>query len=1085
MSSPTSRHGALAWMVTNPVAAKLLMIAFIAAGLFVLPRLKQEVFPEFAIDVITITVAYPGASPEEVERGVTKSVEEAVRGRDNIKLVTSTSAEGAANVTLELELGADKDRVLNDIKVAVDRITSFPEDIERPVVALVEIRNHVVSMVLYGDVSEKALRDLADRARDELTRDPRVSQVELSGIRPVEISVEVPRHQLAQHGITLDQIAAAVRAANVELPAGAVRTEKGEVLVRTTERRDVGRDFEDIVVASNPNGAVLRLGDIAHIDDGFREIDQRAYFNGKPAAMVQVYRAGDQTPMDVSEAVRAWIDEHRQRLPPGVEVAVWNDRSEMFQRRIDLLVDNAIQGLILVVLCLGLFLEPRLAFWVSMGIPTSMLGALIFMPAWDVSINMISLVGFIITTGVVVDDAIVIGDAIHKRKSEGLEPLEASIRGVRDVSVPVVFSVLTTCVAFCPLLFVPGTTGKFFRNIPTVVITVLLISLMESVFVLPAHIAHASALWHGLSRKVLSRLGVDALWSFLVEKQTAFSTRFERMVERHYGPLLRRIVEVRYLTLSAALAVLIAAFGYVASGRMAFTFMPKIEGDVVFAQLRMPFGTPAATTDAHLQRMVAAAQDVLRESGGIEASSRGIFAQVGAATGGGMSPARGGGESGSHVAEVAVFMTPVGARRLSASELGDRWRRQVGEIAGAETVKFTSSTGSSTEPPIAIQLSHQDPAVLETAAAELAASLGTFDGVKDVDDGVVMGKEQVDLALRPEARAQGVTEVELARQVRSSFFGVEAARQQRGRDELRVYVRLPDDERASLFDLDELMVRTPGGGEIPLREAADARWRHAYTSIQREDGRRAVTVDADVEQGKANANQVMGDVQRDVLPPLAAKYPGLDHRPAGQQRRQAESLGSLADGFKLALLAMFVLIAIGLRNLAQPLIILLDIPFGMVGALIGHRLLGYDLSMLSMMGFVAMSGVVVNDSIVLVDAINERRAEGAGSVDAVVTAAVWRFRAITLTSLTTFVGLAPLILERDLQARFLVPLAISLGFGVTFSTVSTLLIVPCIHVAYDDLAERVHRLLGVGPTGPMPSDTAGPAETADAPGTRT
>jgi multidrug efflux pump subunit AcrB len=1052
---PVRDHkGPLAWMAKNAVASNVLMAALVIGGLVFMSRVKQEVFPEFNLDVVSIQIAYPGASPEEVERAVTKTVEENIRGIDGVKTVTSTSAEGVAAINVELELDVNADRALNDVKAAVDRISSFPQDVEQPVVSLAEFQNQVLALVLYGDADEKALRALADKVRDELLQVDGISKAELAAVRQPEISIEVPKEKLRSFGLTLPQVAAAVTAANIELPAGAIKTDKGEILLRTAQRRDWGTEFESIVVLSQKDGSEVRLSDIATIKDEFQDNDQVAKFNGKPAAMIRVYRVGNETPVGVSELVYKYIEEHQKDLPPGVEVSVWGDASEMYRQRMDLLMRNAYLGLALVLLCLGLFLEIRLAFWVTLGIPISFLGAFLFLPVADISINMISLFAFIVTLGIVVDDAIVVGEAIYKRRQDGLPLAKAAVVGLHDVATPVIFSVLTTVVAFSPLLFVPGTMGKFFRNIPIVVITVLLMSLIESLLVLPAHLSHKNPIATGMGRLIAKIFG-ERLGPFgaVHRAQQRFSARFERFVETVFTPQLAWVARNRYLAIGAGFALLVGTLGYVASGRMDFTFMTKIEGDQVFAQLQMPVGTPAEETAKHLERMLATLEETIEEGGGAEANSRGMFSQLGAANFGGIGrgPSGGGASGGGHIAEVAIYLKPPDERAMQTRDLVATWRKKLGEIPGADSLKFTYTTGASAEAPISIRLDHSDVPTLEAAGADLASRLASFTGVKDIDDGVALGKTQLDFTLKPEARSLGITETELARQVRAAFFGAEASRQQRGRDEVRVYVRLPKDERTSLYDLEELRIRTPQGGEIPLAMAADVRWGRAYTSIVREDGRRVITVEADVEEGVTNANKVMAEVRERVFPEIQKEYPGLGYGLGGQQKRQAESLGALGTGFMLALILMYALMAIPFRSYVQPLIIMSAIPFGLVGAIGGHLIMGYDLSILSAMGFVALSGVVVNDSLVLISAINEFRAQGMHLFDAVVAGAARRFRPILLTSLTTFFGLAPMIVETSVQARFLIPMALSLGFGVIFSTFVILMIVPCLYLVLEDV----------------------------------
>jgi multidrug efflux pump subunit AcrB len=1039
--------GALAWMTRNSVAANLIMAALIFGGLLFLTRVKQEVFPEFELDIITVVVPYPGASPEEVEKAVTRTIEETVRGIDGIKAVTSVSSEGAASVMIELLLDANPNKALNDVKAAVDRIASFPANVEEPITSRVDIKREVVSLVLYGEASEKAIRALAESVRDGLLADPRITQVELTGVRPLEISVEVPRENLRAYGLTLDQVAAAIRDANVEVPAGAIKTERGEILLRTAERRDFGRDFHDIVVLSGSDGSRLRLGELASIDDSFRETDQEAYFNGKPGVALQVYRVGDETPTQVSDAVHEYIEANERSLPVGMHFVVSNDRSEMYRQRIDLLLDNAYLGLALVLLCLGLFLEIRLAFWVTVGIPVSFLGAILFLPATGVSLNMISLFAFIVTLGIVVDDAIVVGEAVYKRRRDGLPAMRAAVAGVNDVVMPVTFSVLTTIVAFSPLMFVPGDAGKFFRNIPTVVILVLAISLIESLLVLPAHLGHENPIARMLRGLVSSWFGPRlGPFGWLARAQERFSEGYESFIERRYRPVVEKFALNRWIVIAGSIALLIVSLGVIAGGRIDFTFMPKIESDSVSVQLSMPYGTPAADSKRHMDHIVTCARDVLEVAGGVEVNALGIFSQVGASSFGSGST----GPTGGHLAEVVVFMKPLGERRISARELAEKWRGRIGDIPGADSLKVNFTAGAVSSAPISILLSHTDVIALEKASRELAGRLRDFKGVKDIDDGVALGKRQLDFELKPEARSLGITEMDLARQVRSAFFGAEASRQQRGRDEVRVYVRLPEAERTSLHDLEEMLIRTANRGEVPLAMAATIDDGHAYTFIQREDGRRVLKVEADVVDEQTNANKIMAELRSEVLPELMKAHPGLSYDLGGEQKRQVESMDALADGFKMALILMFALMAIPLRSYVQPVIIMIAIPFGIVGALGGHLLLGYDLSILSAMGVVALSGVVVNDSLVLTDAVNGFRREGWNVHDAVIMAGVRRFRPIMLTSLTTFSGLAPMIFDTNVQTYFLVPMAISLGFGVLFATFITLLLVPCLYLALED-----------------------------------
>ncbi|MEO0325355.1 MAG: efflux RND transporter permease subunit, partial [Myxococcota bacterium] len=849
----------------------------------------------------------------------------------------------------------------------------------------------------------------------------------------------------------LGGVADAIRASAIEVPGGGVKTRGGEVLLRTDERRDYGIEFEDVVLRSTTGGGDLTLGDVADVRDGFRETDRESYFFGKRAVRLNVFRVGDQTPISVSAAVNEWLESNQGSFPPGIETAIWNDQSESYSDRVDLLRRNGILGLALVFLVLGMFLEPRLAFWVTLGIPISFAGSLLLLPGWDLSINMISLFAFIVTLGIVVDDAIVVGEAIYERRSKGMGLLRAAITGVQEVAQPVIFSVLTTCVAFAPMLFVPGVSGKFFRNIPVVVISVLLLSLVESLLVLPAHLSHRMP-W--FLRLLLAPL--------LLPLQLVYRLRADAglawFVENVYRPVLRQALRFRYVTISIALAMLVASFGLVAGGRIQFSFLPKVEGDVITAALRMPVGTSVEETRALQERMVSAAYATIEENGG-EDVLRGMLSDVGDATGFGGGPRQASGATGSHLATVMLYLVPAGEREVRTVELVEEWREAIGEIAGAETLTFRYSVGADAGSPVALQLSHPDNDVLEDAAIRLADELQAYAGLRDIDSGVSPGKEQLNLKLTDEGRARGLTVAALARQVRDAYFGSEALRQQRGREELRVYVRRPLDERESLEDVERLIVRTPDGGEIPLGQAANVSRGRAYTELKRLDGRRTISVTADIVKGVGNANEINGKILENELPRLLADVPGLTYSLGGEQQEQGNSLGALAAGFGFALFGIYGLLAVAFRRYLQPLIVMTAIPFGIVGALVGHYVMGFELSIISMMGIVALSGVVVNDSLVLIVATNAFRAAGKSAAEAIELGGVRRFRPILLTSLTTFFGLAPMILETSVQARFLIPMAVSLGFGVLFATLILLLLVPSSYLVLEDLTRGLGALV--------------------------
>lgn len=1036
----TKKGGVLTWMAKNAVAANLLMIALLVGGYLTLKTsIKQEIFPEFELDFVVVNVIYPGASPAEVEKGVILAGEEAIREVEGVKRVRSTALEGSGTIVVELRSGTDADRALADVKAAIDRVTSFPEDIERPVVSLAQNRFEVISLVLYGDVDDKVLRRQAERVRDDLLADDGITVVSLFGVRNPEISIDVPQEELRRHGLTLEGIAGLVRANSVEVPGGGVKTPSGEVLMRTNERKLEGDEFEDLVVVSRPDGTEVRLGDIANVRDDFEEIDRKAYYNGKRAVMVKVYRVGDQTPVSISDKVQEYLRVNQASLAPGVKMDVWGDFSEFYRDRLALLQRNAVMGLILVIIVLGLFLEIRLAFWVTLGIPISFVGSLIFLPAANASINMISLFAFIVSLGIVVDDAIVVGEAIYKKRQDGLKGLQAAVAGVREVAVPISFAILTTIFAFAPMLFVPGPSGKFFRLLPIVVIAVLCISWIESLFILPAHLAHS-----GTSQK--------GVWGWINRQQGKVGGWLDWWVQKTYVPTLKAAVRRKFLTLAICVSTLIAAVGLVAGKRVAFIFIPDTESDFVQARLEMPFGIAAKDTEAQTEAIIRAAQEVLDEKGGRGKVYYGVFAQTGD-SGSFDGPMAQGAPGGSHLAEVIVFLVPLKERDFSSADFAKLWRQRIGRIAGAESLRFIYSEGVSGGDPVDLEISHNDLRVLETAAQDLAGSLEEYQGVSDISDGFQLGKKQLDFELTPTARAMGLTATDLARQVRASFFGAEALRQQRGRDEIRVYVRLPPEQRRSEHDIENLLIRTPSGGEIPLGQAAKVTRGRAYTSIKRTDSRRVLNVTADVDDTITTGTEVTAAVKKDVLPSLLERYPGLTYELSGEQRSQEETLEALGWGFVYALIGIFGLLAIAFRSYFQPVIIMSVIPFGMVGAIVGHVVMGYKLSLMSLMGIVALSGVVVNDSLILIVAINEYRAQGMSIFNAIIQGGVRRFRPIVLTSLTTFFGLVPMILETSAQARFMIPMAVSLGFGVLFATFIMLVLVPALYlIAMDFIA---------------------------------
>lgn len=1041
---------ALAWMAENHVAANLLMMVLVVGGLFMAFTVKQEVFPDVLLDIIQVQVEYPGASPEEVEDGIVLQIEENIRSIEGIKQIRSVAAEGMATVMAELLDKANPDRVLQDIQSEVDRIVTFPEDAEKPIVSKLLNRRDVISIILYGDASEKSLRENAEIIRDDLLDLPEISQVEIGGVRPYEISIEIPEDNLRRYNLTLEQVASRVGKASLDIPGGVIKTPDGQVLLRTKERRYHGKGYEEIDVITDRDGMVVKLDDISVIKDSFAETDESARMDGKTAAMITVFRVGDERPLDISDAVRDYVSSKNSILPPSIRLAVWNDRAEMLQGRMHLLIKNAIFGLVLVFITLTLFLQMSLAVWVMLGIPISFLGAILLMPTLDVSINMISLFAFIMALGIVVDDAIVVGENIFEHRQNGKNYARAAIDGVQEVAVPVCFSIFTSVVAFLPLAYTMGVIGKFIKVIPYVVISVLLISLVESLFVLPAHLSIKS------SRK--ERKASEESVNFLERIRRWFAVILQRFINTVYKESVKFAIDYRYLTVAFSIAVFLMGIGLVKGGILKFRFMPAVDGNVIKASLKMPLGTDISATSEVEEYIEDKARYVLKKFNREhlpegESVYRHIYAVVGASMPKG-GPAGMEGNSGSHLADVAVLLVPGEERDVSSYEIESLWRNAVGEIPGIESLTFQSNVvhiGAN----IDIMLAHKDFSVLEQAASRIKEQLAKYPGVGDIEDSHSQGKKEIKIRLTSEAKTLGITEIDLGRQVRSAFYGAEALRLQRGRDEVKVMVRYPEEYRKTMTALKNMRVRTPDGGEIPLERAAHLHYGHGFSLVNRTDQKRVINVEASVDNNVANAEEILDDLKKGVLKEIVQDYPGLSYDMEGEEKERKESMESMIKGFSFSLLCIYVLLAIPFRSYVQPFIVMSAIPFGLLGAIFGHLIMGYSLSILSIFGIVALSGVVVNDSLLFIDYINRQRAHGVNVYDAAVTAGLRRFRPILLTSLTTYFGLAPMIFERSIQAQFLIPMALSLGYGVLAATFITLIIIPSLYMIFEDLKRLV------------------------------
>lgn len=1047
--------GAVTWMARNHVAANMLMVFVLLGGLISLLRVKKETFPEFSLDQVQIQVPYLGASPEEVEEGVCKRIEDRLVGMEGVRRVRSVAAEGMGVVTVELERGADASRMLDEIQNEVNRIDTFPQETERPVVKEVIRRNRVIDLVLYGQVPEKTLKAVAERTRDDLRTTGGISQVDLRGVRPDEISIEVPEEMLRRHGLTLGQVTAAVQRASLDLPGGSVKTEGGEILVRTKGMRYTGAEYEDVVVLTRPDGTSLKLGQIAAIKDEFEEADLISRFNGEPAAVIQVFRTGEESALEISDYAKEYVAQQQGRLPAGLHLDYARDDARLLRSRLELLINNGLLGLTLVFGFLTLFMDLRLAFWVMWGIPTSFLGCFIAMQFFDASINMLSLFAFILCLGIVVDDAIVVGENIFTHRERGKPLVQAAIDGALEVGMPVIFSVLTTVAAFVPLLFVEGLMGKFMAVIPIIVISVLMVSLCEALFILPAHLSPTAE--KGVLARALGRVFRTPLrWHDAIQKWA--DEHLQWFIDHHYSRALKSAIGSPFTTLAAGAALLLVTLGWIAGGHLKFVFMPKVDSDWITVSVTMPQGTTAQQTAAVVQRLEQAAMQVRDEYDqqrpGQPSVYRNVFSSVGDQPVARAMSFTGAGGAGNqaHLAEITIELLPSEERFIPSPQIADRIRERAGELPGPESVGFNASlvmVGS----PIEVQVSSDDFPLLLQGVERLKAEIAQYPGAKDLKDNFQEGKMEMKLGLKPQARTLGITLADLARQVRQGFYGDQALRFQRGEDEVRVMIRYPEGERRSLGDVEKMRIRTPSGAEVPFSEVAAVSLGRGYAAIQRTDGRRVVSVFAEVDDKAANAEEINRDLAQRVLPALEQDYPGLHFRYEGEQRERQESLQSLGYGFFFALLGIYVLIAIPFRSYTQPLVIMASIPFGMIGSVWGHVLMGLDLTMLSMFGVVALSGVVVNDSIVMLSFYNELRRQGLGRDQALIEAGRQRFRPILLTSATTFLGVLSMILNKSVQAQFLIPMAVSLGFGVLFATTISLLGLPALMRLLDQVWE--------------------------------
>jgi len=1012
----------ISWFARNHVAANLLLISIICLGLFaVRTQLPLEFFPKFDTDVVTVSVGLRGATPEDVEQSIAVRIEEALLDLEGIDKVISRSGEGSTTVTVELDDDYDDRELLADIKGRIDAVNTFPVEAEKPVVTLQQHRSRVIAVTVASEYGEHEVREYAEQVRDDLLRLPGVTQVDLNAVRNYEISIEVAQDRLREYGLTLAMIGDSIANSSLDLSAGNIRAKGGDVLIRAKGQAYSRDEFETIVIKTHADGSMLRLGDIAQVNDGFEEVPLRTRFNGQPAALIEVYRVGKESIIDVSSKVHRYIDDVQARLPQGIHVSYWDDDSVPVKNRLGTLARNAAQGGILVLLLLTLFLRPAIAFWVFIGVPVSFMGALFVMSLMGVSINIVSLFGFILVLGIVVDDAIVTGENVYRHMRGSETGLQAAINGTKEVAVPVTFGILTTIAAFLPIAFVEGARGAIFAQITLVVIPVLVFSLIESKLVLPAHLKHVRLPQEG-SRK-----------NRLEQWQQRFADGFEALILKYYRPLLKLSLRHSFSVLALFIGSFILLLSMITSGWTHFTFFPRVPGETARVTLTMPAGTTFEVTDRYVRKIIAEAEQ-LRDKYRDEETGASVILNILGSSGdaGGVG----------HTGRVRFEIVPPEQRELSIStaELVNEWRQGIGPIPGAESLLFRAELGRGGDP-IDVQLDGRSLLQLAEVVAQVRTHLAKYQGVFDINDNLSSGKEELQLELTPQGHALGLSRADIIRQVRQAFFGVEVQRVQRGRDDVRVMVRLPAQERKAMADLEGLLITTASGGSVPLSHVAIFETGRSPSTIYRIDHYRTVNVRADVDKGSVNMQVLQEDLSA-FLDNLQQQYPGVRYQLEGEAKEQSEAFGSLGWGLLMVLFAIYSLLAIPFRSYTQPLIVMSVMPFAVIGAMIGHWIMGMSLTIMSVLGLMALLGVVVNDSLVLVDFINQRRRSNVGLIKAILLAGTVRFRPVMLTSATTFIGLMPLLFEKSTQAQFLIPMAVSLGFGILFATLITLVMVP-------------------------------------------
>lgn len=1035
------------WFARNDIAANFLIVAILLwGGYSMVERVPMEVQPALKFKQVDINVPYRGGSPDDVEKAVIIPIENALAGLQGVKSIVANARSGNGYISVTAHDHTDPKALMEEIKTRVSRITTFPQETEPPQINIPDssLWFDVIKVAVAGDMDEVDLLRAARRVRDDLTEMPGISQALIQGASPLEISIEADPMRLRDYGLTFADLSAAIQKSSLDLPAGQIQTDEGSLMIRSKGQAYVRGDFEKIVIR-NRDGAEVSLGKVAKVSDGFEDNRKIIRFNGVPCLLVEALRLNDENALEIAAAVKQYAATGRERFPEGVTLHIWDDSSVELEGRLGTLVGSLLQGSLLVLIVLGLFLRPSIAFWVTLGIPVSFAGGFIAMPYLGLTANVMSIFGFIIVVGIIVDDAIVTAENVYIKLRSGMDPLEAATEGTKEVALPVTFGALTTIVAFIPLMFFEGFYGSFTKQIPPIVAVVLLFSLLESKLVLPCHLKYVK-----VNRKRLNRFA---------RFQKHIAGGMEKFVDRLYDPALRCAVRHRYITLATFIALAMASFGYFKSGALGFVNMPSIDRNRINAQIQMPRDTPVDVTDARV-RHVAAAVEQLRKEFVDPGTGKSLIGDMVTSSGGWP----GFPNVVSNMGFVTIAVTDPGFRSEPGpknSVIAKRWTEIVGEMPGIQSFWVSGDRGggfrgSNELESLAIEIRGPASEDKELAVEQVEEILESYEGIADSWNNAGGNRDELLITIRPEGEALGLTQRDLARQVRAAFFGEQAQRVQRERDDIRVMVRLPLAQRQSLSTLDQLRIRTPAGGEAPFRAVAKATFTRARSDINRIDGAQVVSVTAVPEDETAD----IVNISRSLAPRLDAifnQHPDLSWRYTGYVAEHEETKNRAVFGGIALFLALYALLAVPFRSLYQPFFVMLAVPFGAIGALFGHVILDITPSYLSIFGILALAGVVVNDSLVMVDFINQKTRAGEDLFESVIHSGTRRFRPIFLTSATTFVGLVPILFDRSLQAQFLIPMAASLAFGILFATAITLFLVPAAYVAAEEIKAHLHR----------------------------